>query len=406
MLKPPVVSVTSFRALPLFSRHFWVPGLLGLTLGCAPGAAPKVEAPPPRAIAVPRTVVTPKDSLSVPELYERARALAENGEHARAANEFERVARLDPEGELADDATFYAASERDLASDFEGAATGYEAVARRYPRSPLAKVALLRGTRLWAHLEQWPRAGELARQLLDAGLELDPFERVLVAGAIALARLDANDERAAETFIERGRALIDEHRLDAAGRLSRDLAPVYFALGELRRRRAERVVFVPQPSNFGVVLEQRCQLLLDAQGAYSDSMRAYDAHWSAMAGFRVGELYERLHRDLMLVEPPASADTLEKRQLFEGAMRLRYSILLKKAAGMLEHTLSMANRTGEESAWVARSRESEASIKEALRREEAAIAALPFHRSVLETAMQNLQQRVEEREKVRPAKPR
>jgi len=132
------------------------------------------------------------------------------------------------------------------------------------------------------------------------------------------------------------------------------------------------------PPSFGAVLEQRCQLLLDAQSAYSDSMRAYDAHWSAMAGFRTAELYQRLHQDLLSVRPPPSADTERKRQLFEGAVRTRYAILLTKAKGMAEHTLAMAERTGEHSQWVERTREALKSIDQGIADESAALAQLPY----------------------------
>ena len=47
----------------------------------------------------------------------------------------------------------------------------------------------------------------------------------------------------------------------------------------------------------------------------------------AALGYRVGQLYQQLHRDVMQVPPPAKADTLKKKQLFEGAMRLRYRVL-------------------------------------------------------------------------------
>lgn len=370
-----------------------------LTMGCARATAPAKTASAPTTLSVPRTVVTAQEAVSIPELYQRAQKEADAGDHASAARDFGRVAELDPKGELAEQALFSSAAEYDEASDFEHAASNYEQLFRRNPQSRWSTLALVRATRLRAHLEQWASAGETAQRLLDPARQVGPFEAVLVFGALALARLDADDERAAESFIEKGRALIDDRGLDAAGRLSRDLAPLYFSLGELRRRRAERVVFVPPPANFGVVLEQRCQLLLDAQSAYSDAMRAYDAHWSAMAGFRVGELYASLHRDLMQVSPPASADTLEKKQLFEGAMRLRYAILLEKAEHMLEHTLSMASRTGEQSVWVERSRETMTSIHEASEREQAAIAALPFSRSVLEAALADLSKKTEEKER-------
>src|SRR5262249_36763758 len=140
----------------------------------------------------------------------------------------------------------------------------------------------------------------------------------------------------AEYFIAKGMEIVDQLELDRAGRIPRDLAQLYFALGEARRRRAEQARLSPDVKEVAAALERRCQLLLDAQSAYSDSMRAYDAHWSTMAGYRVGELYERLHQELMQIPPPR-AGTERERQLFEGAMRLRYSVLLNKAASMLEH---------------------------------------------------------------------
>lgn len=364
--------------------------------GCA--AAPHASNLPqptqrPTEFALPRTVVTARDATSIPDLYDHAGALAREGKHADAAREFERVVRLDPAGELADDALFQAAAEHDEASEFPQAANGYEELARRFPESELRTAALVRASRLRAHLEDWQRAGDIAGRVLASSVDLGPFERVVLYGASALARLEHDDEHAAESFIEKGREVIDANQLDAAGRVSRDLAGLYFALGELRRRRAERIVFNPTPPDFANVLEQRCQLLLDAESAYSDAMRAYDAHWSAMAGFRVAELYEHLHEDLMRVVPPESADTLEKRQLFEGAMRLRYAILLEKALHMVEHTLSMSARTGERSPWVERAELAKANIAAAVKREDAALAALPYSRATIEQALLDLQQK-------------
>jgi hypothetical protein len=204
------------------------------------------------------------------------------------------------------------------------------------------------------------------------------LDRIAVLSARALGLIERGEDQQASYFIEKGRDIIESRQLDAAGRVPRDLAQLYYALGESRRVRAERVVFQPMPPNFGAVLEERCQLLLDAQSAYSDSMRAYDAHWSAMAGFRTAELYEQLHRDLLAVQPPPSADTERKRQLFEGAVRTRYSILLAKAKGMAEHTLAMADRTGEHSEWVERTRQALKSIDQGIADEAAALAKLPY----------------------------
>ena len=369
--------------------------LSGCAAGTRPANAPETR---PKAVVLPRLVITRDTETDIPTLYDRALELGRNGRHAEAARAFDRVVALDPTGPLADDALFQSGAEYDLGAELELSAQRYEELARRYPSSELARTALARGVRVLSHLEAWPRAGMLARTLLVFESELGPFDRVAAYAAAAIDGLERGDERAASTFIERGRALIDERGLDAAGRITRDLGALYFALGELRRRRAARITFDPFPPDFANVLERRCQLLLDAQSAYSDAMRAHDAHWSTMAGVRVGELYQGLHHDLMRVPLPQSADTLEKRQLFEGALRLRYAVLLQTALRMIEHTLTMAERAGERSAWVDRGRAARAAVESEARAEEAAIAKLPFSKLTLEAALEELGRRHQKKE--------
>lgn len=374
-----------------------IAGLIVAATSAACASAPQraSQAGPPAAVEVPRTVITPQQATSVPELFRQAEELAEKGQHGEAARAFRRVFELDAQGPLANEALYRAAVEHHSALELEAALADYEQVARLFPNGKFANAALVRATTVAVHLERYQRGLELAQRALAVESELSSESRVLLYAASALGRLEQGDEQGASSFIEKGRALIDERRLDAAGTISYELAPLYFALGELRRRRAERIIFVPMPPNFAEALERRCQLLLDAQSAYSDSMRAHDSHWSTMAGYRVGELYARLHEDVMRVEPPASADTTEKRQLFEGAMRLRYAILLEKALGMIDHTISMVERTRESSAWVERLRVAKLDIQSAMRREQEALAKLPFSRATLEAALQDLQARAQ-----------
>jgi tetratricopeptide (TPR) repeat protein len=341
-------------------------------------------------VTVPRTVITPTGAASIDELYEAAAGALLAGRFEQAAREFDRVFSLEPEGRLAPHALLQAGSAYDQLGNLEEAAARYEQLARRYPKHELAREALVRAVRLYAFLEQWEPAGAAADLLLTRYSDLGSFERIVAYSGKALALVSVGDLVNASAQIEKGRSVIETHRLDAAGRVSRDLAQLYFALGELRRMRAERIRFTPVPPNFAAVLEERCQLLLDAQSAYSDTMRAYDAHWSAMAGYRVGELYQRLHEDLMAVPPPKSADTEKRRQLFEGAMRLRYSILLTKALTMMEHTLNMAKRTGERSQWVSKAEEAREKIERTVRAENAALDRLPYSRAELQAALDDL----------------
>jgi hypothetical protein len=130
--------------------------------------------------------------------------------------------------------------------------------------------------------------------------------------------------------------------------------------------------------------------LLDAQDAYATAMRAYDAYWSAMAGYRVGAMYQRLHRDLMLIAPPAAAKTKEQKSLFEGAMQLRYRVLLDKGLKMMDRTLAMAQRTGESSSWVHRIRDAKQDLELALEAAQRAVDRLPYSERDLQRALDDL----------------
>lgn len=331
-----------------------------------------------REVEVPRTVVTPTGASSIPELLQKAAALGNAQRWKEAAAAYELAYRLEPEGAFGSEALWGAADAHDRANELEPALSRYELFAQREPTSPHAHDALVRITRLAVFLNHFSRAGLYAERLLKQPELLSDTERLAVLSARALSLIESGEDQQASYFIEKGRDIVDSRQLDAAGKVPRDVAQLYYALGELRRVKAERIVFQPMPPKFGAVLEERCQLLLDAQSAYADSMRAYDAHWSAMAGFRTAELYQKLHQDLLAVKPPANADTERKQQLFEGAVRTRYAILLTKARAMAQSTLAMAERTGEKSEWVERTREALKSIDQAAKDEEAALAKLPY----------------------------
>ncbi len=390
-----VIKSKHSRDLSLHARLAATGGGLLLSVACAaparttepPHSAANLSTVPGPPVQVARTVVTPEQTTDIPELFAHATSEGKAQHYEPAAREFQRAFDLDPSGPLADKALFESAEMYDLLGQNEAALARYEQVARRFPNSDLDRVARVRALRLLTYLEQYQRAGELAELTATKYKDLLSFDQLAVLAARALARLAQDDDVQADSFISKARDIIERESLDAAGRVPAELAPVYFALGELRRIRAERIHFNPVPENFAGALEQRCQLLLDAQSAYSDAMRAYDAHWSAMAGFRVGELYQKLHEELMQVPAPKAADSDRRRQLFEGAMRLRYSILLDKAKAMMDHTVALGDRTGEQSPWVLKARQARDAIVQATQAEHDALARLPYTREQLQAAL-------------------
>jgi tetratricopeptide (TPR) repeat protein len=357
--------------------------------------APAVTAPRTSgAETVPATVVTPSEAIGVDELFERGRARADAGDPRAALADFERLLASDPLGPYAQRALFHAALAHEALGDLDAAARSFEEGARRFPEATLTPDLLVRAVRVRLHRDEWQAAAQSAAMFLEqhpaAG---GPSERIVAYGARALGLLAQGNIEEGEYFVAKGMQIVDELQLDRAGRVPRDLAALYFAQGEARRQKAEAVKLTPDPATFAGKLEERCQLLLAAQSSYSDSMRAYDAHWSAMAGYRVGELYEHLHQELMEMPPPPQAGTERQRQLFEGAMRLRYSVLVSKALTMMEHTLTMAERTGEDSEWVRRSASAKLELEQVLQQEQAALSRLPYSRADLEQALKDIERR-------------
>jgi tetratricopeptide (TPR) repeat protein len=338
---------------------------------------------------VPTTIVSASETTDVEELFILGQTHLRQGRPGLAAETFDRVVLHDAEGPFSERALFQGGLAYDAVGDLDAAALRFEQVARRFPAGAWSAEATLRALRVRLHLEQWARAEELASALTEREPQGPPLALIVSHAARALAALAAEQREDADRHVAKGLSIAERLGLARAGTIPRDLAILYFASGEAYRLRAEAAALAGDVEGFTQRLVRRCELILAAQGAYSNVMRAYDAHWSTVAGYRVGELYERLHRDLTALPMPRTGSEREQR-LFEGAMRLRYSVLLGKAESMLEHTLAMAARTGESSEWVARTESARLAIARARRAEQEALARLPFTRDELERAMNEL----------------
>lgn len=358
--------------------------------GC--GARQSVPPRPPaesNVIHATPTVITPYDETDRRAAFERARALLDSGAALQAARLFDDIARAAPAGPFAAPSVFNAGIAWENAGHRDLAILRFGDAVDRFGPTEIGKLSMIRATRLFAFLERWSALSAMA-DLLLARTDTDDVEHLEAYGAKALAVVEVGDPDAAKRFISKGRDIIDALGLGEGGRLPVEAAQVFFALGEVRRLESEKIALSSSPDAFAQVLEQRCQALLDAQSAYSDAMRSYDAHWSAMSGYRVGQLYRQLHDDLLAITPPRAADTAEKKQLFLGAMRLRYRVLLEKGLTMMEHTILLGRRTGEASAWIDRATEAKRDLERAIEREKEQLRALPYAEKDIERALRDL----------------
>lgn len=365
-------------------------------LACAatgtPAAAP--PAPPPTHIDAEARVVTDKEVTTENELATRGeRALMEQ-RWQDAVDAYRTLVAADPTGPHGSEYAF------DLGLALEGlqqraqARDAFLELARRFPEGPKARAALVRAASLDAYLEDWTALTAIGDMLLARG-DLDDIDRIVALGSRGLARVELGEDGAASKDILDGLELADQLHYGARDVLPVAVAQLRFALGELRRMRSERITFDPLPADFTDRIEERAGGLLEAQAAYSMAVRSIDPHWAAMAGYRVGEMYRALHRDLMQIPPPARSKTERQKQMFYAFMHISYRILLEKGLRELEQTVALGERTADSSPWIQRARDARDEMRTALADEKAQIEKMPFTEEEVKMALGLLKKKTE-----------
>jgi hypothetical protein len=373
-----------------------------LSWGCGSAMPPARLGPPAHIEAQPR-VVTADDVATEAELEARGeRALVEQ-RWKDAADAYRLLLAADPTGPRASGWMF------DLGLSLEGleqradARDAFLDLARRFPEGPKARAALVRVATLDAYLEDWTALEAIGEELL-ARPDLEDLDRVVALGARGLARVEqmevvaapvdpSRDVRASSDILE-GLDLSDRFHYGDRDVLPVAIAQLRFALGELRRVRSERITFEPLPPDFVAKLDERCGGLLEAQAAYSQAVRSIDPHWAAMSGYRVGEMYRRLHHDLMQIPPPATSKTARQKEIFFAFMHIRYRVLLEKGLREIDQTVALGERTNDSSSWISRAREARSEMQTALTDEKAQIERMPFTEEEVAKALDLLGKKV------------
>jgi tetratricopeptide (TPR) repeat protein len=392
-----MISASLRRARVLVALSF--AGLAGCSRDALSPASPN-DVPQGAQPKTPTQTVEPivVRAYSTDELLmelERARSLLLVEKFEEASDALDRLRAQATDPAIVAAAAYHAGLAFEGLGNRQTAFERFRLVAESFGEQAIARNALVRMTRLLGRFERWAELGATADRLL-ARADLPVMDQLEARGAKALALVETGDVDGASVYAGKAIALIDEHGFGRSGQPPVQVAQVSFAEGEIRRLRSEAIKLLPVSPQFGERLEARCQALLDAQSSYSDAMRARDGHWSAMSGFRVGQLYTDLHAEAMTIPPPEKAKTLKQKQLFEGALRLRYRILLEKGLKMMDATVRLGDRTGEDSEWVGRARESKRALEQALADEKRALSKLPYTEDELKKGLESLKARATE----------
>jgi tetratricopeptide (TPR) repeat protein len=373
-------------------RRFIVSIASLLAVACGGAMPPEASAPkaPPK-VDVPTQIVGPRTEGSAKELMEKGERAILAQKWRDAADAFETLLAAEPNGPRTEDALYGLATAYEGLELREKAKATYDDLIKRFPESTRTRGALLREAQLTAYLEDWTALGQIGDALL-ARKDADDVDRMTGLGARGLAKIEAGDDVGASHDVQNGLDLVDALKYGMTGRLPTPAAQLRFALGEIRRVRSERIAFLPVTDDFLSKINARASGLMAAQSSYADAIRSVDVHWAAMSGYRIGEMYRSLHKDLMAI-PPQNAKGDKDKQLFFGMMHMRYRVLLEKGIEMLKRTLTISEAGQDSSTWIRRAEKAKAEMELALEEEKTQMKQFPFTEEELQKALDLLEKK-------------
>lgn len=335
------------------------PLVLAALLACAtarpPGGATAAapEAPPKAELTFPpeEVQVTPRDlelgGKNDEELFAIGTAAFGAGDHARAADAFDRVADLFPSSRHEAAALYNAGIAHQKLEQWEPALGRFRTLERKYEGKDALEASFKVAECLW-HLGDRP-AAKAALEGILARAELTVEDRVRALGQRGVVELELDETDAAEKTLRQALAL--GQRESEAGAVD----PYWVALAQFHLAEVYRAWFRALPLDPATAdeeklandLEHKAEMLLSAQGHYLRAIRLGDDRWAVASGFRIGELYDELRRVLLDAPlPPGLA--ADEADAYRAELRRRVRVLAGKAIVAYEQTLARAQRSGVE----------------------------------------------------------
>jgi hypothetical protein len=192
------------------------------------------------------------------------------------------------------------------------------------------------------------KLAEAARRLHDLAARpgLPVLQKASAMVQEAVCRIEGGSRAEGEILLVAALDLYDPAR-------DEPVDPALFAQAEFWLGEAFRGAFREQKLDpetmdqqaLGGALEQKAAFLLSAQGHYLRCIRRGDGEWATAAGYRIGEMYEELHDQMVSASLPRGLNE-DQRALYQDELRGKVKNLVSKAIRMYEETLDVAQRTG------------------------------------------------------------
>ena len=334
-------------------RSRLVLALVGSSLGCATTAATDgpvdVELDP----LVLRAHDGKVEAIDARELFKAATGAYARGEHAKAADQFQDVARLFPDSKYAAHALYDAGLAlmqlerwQDAVEVLEAAQSGLTS-----PRDQL-DAECQKGV-CYTRLGAWRDAQKTLASVLTQPT-LSVREQVENRARLGAAYYELGDFARAERELE---TALEQARLNPGVPSLKNnavVAQAQFLVGEIYRDLFRSIQFRLPVETMQRDLSDKSNFFLKAQTDYLDCIRLSAKPWSVAAGFRLGELYEAMYEDMMGAEIPGDL-TADDRVIYFDELKKYVQPLVERAVDIYERNLSMNDRLGGAADWAKKS---------------------------------------------------
>ncbi|BDG04661.1 tetratricopeptide repeat protein [Anaeromyxobacter oryzae] len=351
-----------------------------ILIACAGARAPRPAdaAAAPAGASTPQHLAFPPEEVKVSptdlelegkndeELFAIGTAAYGAGEYARAAAAFARLADLFPTSRHEAAALFDAGLAYQHLDEWRLALERFRTVERKY-EGPDALEASFKIADCLYYLHELDEAHARLEAILRRD-GLDPALRIRALAQRGVLELEGGKTEDAEKSFRLAlgawQGASDQERLDP---YYPSLAQYY--LGETYRTWFRALPLDPSSGDEERLrqdLEHKAEMLLSAQGHYLRAIRMGDDRWAVAAGFRIGELYDELRRQLLDAPLPPGLDE-EHAAAYRSELRRKVRVLATKAISAYDQTLARAARSGvDDLRFLSDAQESLARLKSAL----------------------------------------
>lgn len=316
--------------------------------------------------------------------YDAADLFTQATEHLNGQRCDEAVALYDqlvaefPDSRYASAALYNAGLCLQAQGNWAPSAEHYQALRETMPDSPDFKDASFQYAEVLVQLERFEEVVTVADALLvDNGLSQAERIEAMARRAQGLLGLQRTDEaqkyaRGVLRYVRtrpESEAVADEFFVAAAN----------YVLAETHRINAQAIPFPPGLEPQKKVLNQRAQLLLEAQREYFNTMRFTNLdnfHWSSASLYRVGHMYDEMWHAVMEAPPPAHLPP-EGVEVYRMELAKLLKPLIRHAIRYWEMTLLHFDDKGIHNKWTEQTKKDLARVRALMLEQPAGPGGLP-----------------------------